>query len=196
MDSADVQAVPQDRDGVADSHGFLKLMGHEDHRIASRLQIQQEAEELAGLLRSQRPCGLVEYQDPRALVNGLQYLHLLFFTDGEGLNPFAQVELEAAILGYGAYLLLVGFPVGAQTAPSKERQRDILQDCERRRRRKMLVDHAYAYAYGLYRRPAPWKFPPEACDLAGCGRKHPVQDADQCAFACPVFPHEGADFAG
>ena len=78
--------VPHHRDPVRDPLHFLQLVGDEDDRLPVVLQLLQRHEKLLRLLRGQDGGWLIQDQELRIAVQGLEDFHALAHADGQVLD--------------------------------------------------------------------------------------------------------------
>ena len=76
-------AAPNDRDSIGDLEDFVQLVADEDDGVALTPQLAKDREDLLRLLRCQYRGRLVEDEDARVAVQGLQDLDPLLPADGE-----------------------------------------------------------------------------------------------------------------
>ena len=83
----------------ATSSTSWSLWRDEDDRLPLRLQLGDDREQLLRLLRGQDGRRLVEHEDLRPAVEGLQDLDALLRSDGDVLDATAGVDREAVAVG-------------------------------------------------------------------------------------------------
>ena len=99
VDRPDALAAAQHRDAVGDLQHLGQLVGDEDDGRAARLQLREDAHELARLLRGQHRRRLVEHEHPRAAVQRAEDLDALLLPDGDVLDAGVRVDLQPVALG-------------------------------------------------------------------------------------------------
>ena len=99
VDRPDALAAAQHRDAVGDLQHLGQLVGDEDDGRAARLQLSEDAHELARLLRGQHGRRLVEHEHPRAAVQRPEDLDALLHAHGDVLDAGVRVDLQPVALG-------------------------------------------------------------------------------------------------
>ena len=90
----DLLAAAQDADPVGDLEHLVELVRDEDDRLALGLEVAEDPEELERLLRRQYGRRLVEDEDVRVPVEGLEDLDALLLADGDVGDQRIRVDLE------------------------------------------------------------------------------------------------------
>ena len=85
--AADDAPAADDGDAVGDLEDLVELVADEDHARALGPKTAQHLEDLARLLGRQHRGRLIQHEDPRVAVDGLQDLDTLLLADGELVDP-------------------------------------------------------------------------------------------------------------
>ena len=144
-----VLALADDGAEVRGGLYLLELVGDYYYALAVLGEAAHYLDELLYLLGSQRGGGLVQYQDVRAPVQGLEYLHTLLHAHGDvlylGVRVYGQAVAPAELL----HIFPGGHHVQGRALGGLRAQDDILRDGEGLDKHEVLVDHAYAGGYGV-----------------------------------------------
>ena len=149
---ADDPAAPDDRNPVGDLEDLVQLVADEHDAVALGGKPSEDREDLLGLLRRQDGRRLVEDQDARLAVEGLEDLHPLLPANRQGRDPGVGLDLEVE-----SPAQLKDPP--ASFAPVEEdrighrffAEEDVLRDAQDGDEHEVLVDHADATGDGVGR---------------------------------------------
>ena len=93
--SADDTTAPDDRDPVGDLEHLVQLVTDEDDAVALVGEAPQDGEDLARLLGCEHGRRLVEDEDPRLAIEGLEVLDALLPADREPADLLVGIDFEA-----------------------------------------------------------------------------------------------------
>ena len=166
----------------------MQLVGDDDDRLAVRLHVADDAEELFGLLRGQNRRRLVQNQNIRAAVKHLDDLKRLLLADAHLIDLLVEIEVELILLTDGAGLVMDTLEV--EFILAAHRQGDILGSREYIDQLEMLVDHADAEVQRIARGADGHRFITDI-DLALIGEIDAGDHIHQGRFAAAVFAQQG-----
>ncbi len=184
--------VSHDHDAVGRGHHLVELVGDEHHRQALLHQGPDDLEQLADLLRRQYRGGLVQDEDPGALVERLEDLHALLHADGEVHDARVRLDLEAVALRQLAHGVARLVEVDHATPGRLPAKHDVLGHRERLHQHEVLVDHADAQVDRLPGPPYPHRGPVDEY-LARVGSEQAVDDVHESGLARAVLAEQGHD---
>ncbi len=170
-------------------------MADEDDRLPRCLQFADDTEKLVGLARGENGGGLVEDDDARLAVQGLDDLNPLLDPHGQVLHEGVRVDGEP-VAARELEHVLAGPPAVEQSEHSRtlHTQHDVLGDGEDGHQHEVLVDHAYPGVQGVARVVERDDFAVDE-DLALVGPQEPVEDVHQRRLAGSVLAEQGVDLA-
>ena len=156
VDCVNSLASPQHRDPIRDLEDLVELVRDEDHGDTLVGQRLQDLEELVRLLGGQHGRGLVQDQDVRAPVQGLEDLDPLLLPDGDRLHTGGGIDGEVERpreVGHP----LVRSAVVEQDARLRRlrREHDVLRDCHHGNQHEVLMHHADPVLDRVFRRMQP-----------------------------------------
>src|SRR5208283_1462498 len=192
---ADNPAAAENSYPVGDLLHLLQLVADEDDRLPRCLQFAHDAEKLVGLARGEHGGGLVENDNARLAVQGLDDLDPLLDADGQVLHDRVRVDGEP-VAARELEHVLAGLPAIEQSEHRRalHTQHDVLGDGEDRHQHEVLVDHAYPGGQGV---AGVVESDDLAVDenLAHVGLQEPVEDVHQRRLAGSVLAEQGVDLA-
>ena len=194
VQGADRLAGAQDGDPVGDVQHFPHLVADEDDALALLRQLVHDLEQAFHLDVRQRGGGLVQHQQLRAAVQGLQDLHALLGAYGDLGDLLVELHIEAVPLGKLQYLLLPGVPVDEDALGLPVAQDDVLEHGHGLHQHEVLMDHADAQLHRRGRRVDMHRLAVKI-DLSRGGLIQPEEDIHKGALAGAVLPQEGVDLA-
>ncbi len=137
---------------------------------------------------------LVQDEDVRLAVEGLDDLHPLLYAHRKIVDVGIGVNVQAVLVGQLTDSVGCPVPVEEQTiAPGFVAQHDVLGHGQRGDEHEMLVHHADALGNGVVGAVDVGLAAVEE-DLAFVRGIETVQSVHQGGLSCPVFPQEGVDF--
>lgn len=187
-------AFAQDGHRVGQGQGLLELVGDDEDGLAALLEPAQHLEQVRDLLRREHGRGLVQDEDLRLAVEGLEDLHALLGAHGEVLHLFPRVDVQAVFLGQGLHVRDGLFEVKAASLLRLVAEDHVLGHGHGLNEHEVLVHHGDAQLDGLERVFDLDGFALHA-DLAAGGRVHAIEDVHQCGLARAVFAEQRMDFA-
>ena len=142
-------AGPENGDPVGDPQHLPHLVADEDDGLVLAFELVDDGEEALHLQVRQGGGGLVQHQQLRAPVQGLEDLHPLLLTHGDVGDHLVQVHVQAVALRQGldlpAHLVLLDeYAPGVLVS-----QDDILKHRHGLHQHEVLVDHADAQLHRL-----------------------------------------------
>ncbi len=137
---------PQHGDAVGDGHHLVQLVRDEDDRPSLGGDLAQRQEQRVGLLRREHRGRLVEDEDTRVLVEGVEDLDALLLADTELPHVRVRVDRQVVALAERAHLGLDGARVDPEAAAGAAlvAEHEILGDGEPLDEPEVLVHHAHA----------------------------------------------------
>ncbi len=193
---ADHLAPPDDRDPVRDLEDFVELVADEQDAVTLGRQPAQDLEDLLGLLRCQDRGRLVEHEDSRIAVEGLEDLDPLLPADGQRADLGVGIDLEAEAFAElpdpaARFLSVEEDRVGHRLVAEE----DVLGDGEDRDQHEVLVDHVDPASDRVRRTGDVDRFAVEQ-DLPLVRPGKAVQDVHQGRLAGAVLAEQGVDLTG
>jgi hypothetical protein len=162
----------------------------EDDGRALALERPDDLEELGGFLRRQHRGRLVQDEDVRVPVEGLQDLDPLLLADGQILDARTRVELEAERPRQLPDPVRCRAVVEEDAAVGRlDSEHDVLGDRHHRDEHEVLVHHSDPRRDRLVRRPESHPLGLHE-DLAAVGLVEPVEDVHQRRLAGTVLAEE------
>ena len=146
---ADILALSEDRYAVGDSQHLVELMGDDDDGFAVRFHVAEHLEELVGLLRRQHRGGLVENQNVRTPVKGLDNLQRLLLRDSHVVDLAVGIDIKAVTIA--DFLDALGDRASVFRLGLVHAQRHILGSGENVDQLEVLVDHANTQGVSVLR---------------------------------------------
>ena len=192
-DRVDVVSAADDGAHIRGSLDFFELVGDDDDRLAVLDQISHNREELVDLLLSQNCRGLVQDQDLRASVEGLEDLDALLHADGDIAHLGVRIDVQAVFLDDFLHVLL-GLPhIERNAALSGLRAKyDVLRDCKILNQHEVLVHHADSM-FDCCSGVLDINFLAADVDRSHIRLIQAVQDVHQRALAGAVLTQNGVD---
>ena len=192
VEGADMPAIAQNRDGIADREDLVHAVRHIKDHVAARLEIADDGKEPLDLAGGKTARRLIEGDDARAAREGLGNFHQLALRDGQMADLGVGIDFLAdpceVALGLGTQLAAIhDAALGRQVA-----EKQILRDTHFRHEKQFLVDHGDAGTQrgGGVGEHVAYPVDPER---ATRGRVGAAQDFQQRGLARAVFPHERMD---
>ena len=139
----------QNGDAVGDAQHLPHFMADEDDAFALAGELVHDVEEAFHLDVRQGGGGLVQYQQLRAPVEGLEDLHPLLGTHGNVGDGLVQLHVQAVALRELQDLLFPGLLVDEDALGVAVAQNDVLKDRHGLHQHEVLVHHADAQLYRL-----------------------------------------------
>ena len=182
-------SAAQRNDAIRDLHDLPQLVGDEYHRLPVGGQLPDGIEKLGGLLRGQHRSRLVQNQDLRFPVEGLDDLYPLHFADAQFADRNVQGNLNIKFLLQLGNLLIKFGRVPEKFFSGVISQHDILRHGQGRGEHKVLVNHTDPQCDRITGRTKGNGLP-TVKDLPLIGLQHPVHDIHQCGFPRAVFTYQ------
>ena len=193
-DGADVSAVAQDADPVANLHHLFQLVADEHDGRAAGGQPPERHHQFTRLLRRQDRGGLVQNEHLGATAQGADDLHALLLTDRQVGHQCLRIQRQADALGIGH-----GLPLKvAHRHALQERglaDRVVLGHRQGRHQHEMLVHHADTVGERLLRAIDGHGAAVDE-DAPAVGPVEPVQDVHERRLAGAILSQQGVDLAG
>ncbi len=189
----DCLAPANDGNPVTDRGDLAQLVRDEDDGAAVVTQALEDAIEVLDLLRSQESSRLVEDQDAAALVERPKDLDALLDADGEILDAFMRVDLQAVGAGElgDAAFCLVAVEHRHIALVAKD---DVFRHGESGDQHEVLVHHAEPGVDGFPGAAETGRLAVDA-NLALIRRMETEEDVHQGRLAGAIFAKQGMDFA-
>ena len=192
---ADDAAASDHRDPVRDLEHLVQLVADEDDAVPLRGQAPQDGEDLLGLLWREDGGRLVEHEDARIPVEGLEDLDALLPADGERADLRFRVDLEpeppAELHDPPVGLLAVEEdPVGHRLLAEE----DVVGHAQDGDEHEMLVDHVDPARDRVGRAGDPDGGAVQQ-DLALVRPRQAIEDVHERRLARPILAEEGMDLA-
>ena len=169
-------------------------MADEDDRLPLGLERADDREQLLRLLRREDGRGLVEDEDLRSPVEGLQDLDPLLHPHGDGVDPGLGTDGEAETLRELPDALLRSIEIEERPAVRLDAEHDVLGHRHHGDEHEVLVDHADAVVDRHVGRVDAQGSPVQA-DLALVRVVEAVEDAHERRLARPVLAEERVHLA-
>ena len=196
IEGADVAAVAQHADAVAQAEKLRHAVRHVDDGEAARLQPLDEFKEMLGVGRGERAGGLVEDDDARVGADRGGDLHELLLRGGEGAHGEVDVErdLDRAEQFGGAAAHGLAVQQQAAGAARVAAEAEIFRDAEVWAKGEFLVDHSHARIESLARGTEDVGDAVDD-DVPGVGPVDAGEDLAERGLAGAVFAHEAVALA-
>ncbi len=137
---ADILALAEHRHPVGHLQHLVELVGDDDERLAVRLHVPHDLEQLIRLLRRQDGGRLVQDQNIRAPEQHLDDLNRLLLRNGHIVDLLVRVDVKAVLIAdFLDFLAGLG-----QVQLSLQTQNDVLRGGEHIHQLEVLMDHADA----------------------------------------------------
>ena len=150
LDSADVLALSQYGDAVADLHDLVELVGDDDDGLAVLLHVPKDLEELDRLLGGQHCSRLIQHQDVRTAEEDLDDLHGLLLRHGHVVHLHRRIDLETVAV---ADRLDPALDLSHVHSAFIKTENHVLGRGEDLDELVVLMDHSNAMLVGILRRP-------------------------------------------
>ena len=193
--AADLAAVAQHGEAVAQRHHLVEAMGDEDDAETLRPKVAHDAEQLVDLGRAQRRSRLVHDDEPRSHRQSAGDLDHLLLGDAEIADQREGIEVEAEPAGDRAGLRRHAPPADEQARPGLAADEDVLRDRHVGRQGEFLVDGHDAAPLRVMRRRQLDAIAGQL-DRPGIGLLRPGQDLEQRRLPGAVLAEQRMDLAG
>ena len=186
------RALAHDRDPIRHRHDLPQLVGDQDDRPALGREPAQDAEQVVRLLGGERAGGLVQDQDPRPPVEGLQDLHPLLQAHRQIAGQGLRGDVQGVFPRQPRQLPPRPRRARGEPRPALHAQDHVLRHRERVHQHEVLVDHADAGGDGVPAAPDGHR-PPGDADLPPVGPVEAVEDVHQGGLAGAVLADDPVD---
>ena len=187
VQGGDHLAGAEDGDAVGDLQHLPHLVADEDDALALLRQLADDLEQALHLDVRQGGGGLVQNQQLRPPVQGLQDLHPLLGAHGDLRDGPVQLHVQAVPLRQLQDLLPPGLPVDEDAAGVPVPQDDVLEHRHGLHQHEVLMHHTDAQLHRLGGRVDADLLPIQE-DLSLCGLVQPDEDVHQRALSRAVLP--------
>ena len=188
-------ALAHDPHPIGDGRYLIQLMGNENYRHALFPDHRPERlKQFIRLLRGEHSSRLVQNENIRPPVQGLQNFHTLLQADAQLAYPGIRLHPQPVLLRQSPDLFPRRFPGTENPAPARlPAQNHVLGHREGRNQHKMLMYHTHPPANGRPGAEMRYRLSLD-CEPASCGRINTVQNIHQGAFPRAVFSHQCKNF--
>ena len=193
IDGGDILTLAQNRHPVRNVHNLIELMGNDDDGVALILHPAQHPEELVDFLHRQNCGGLIENDDPGAVVQHLDDLQGLLFGYGHIINFLSGIDLEAELFCHG-FDLGIAVLFQRQTGLFLAHP-DIVCSGKHIHQLEVLMHHADTQFLGIFRRIDGYLFPVHK-NLTAVRLVNTGKHVHQCCLAGTIFAKQSQNFTG